>query len=304
MSDGNIIRIDIDIHSHDKKMKDKLKKFVENYKRHRDKLCKHLSSGTDLPVPDSIGEYKEYENGKIYYLFDKTKNEIVAFAITSTDRHNITTLDWLCSSNNIDKKTTKMDGKPLGIYLLDVAYDEYVNKNEGGVLKIDPANPELVSYYSNWKTPSLPSLVDGKEVGIIKSKPDIIFDTGSYLVYFNKDTPLSDIQIERSIHNIYKFEFICDELDLDPKVVLETKDKEERRAILHKADEEDDYEESIDNIHYYTIDDIKESLAEVYKIKEQAGERIKVEKPEKQIKIRDEHKKENLQRPKTIQTDY
>jgi hypothetical protein len=59
MSDGNIIRIDIDIHSHDKKMKDKLKKFVENYKRHRDKLCKHLSSGTDLPVPDSIGEYKE-----------------------------------------------------------------------------------------------------------------------------------------------------------------------------------------------------------------------------------------------------
>jgi len=578
MSDGNIILIDIDIHSDDKRMKDKLKKFVENYKRHSDKLCKHLSYATDLPVPDSIGKYKEYEyengkykyeNGKIYYLFDKTKTEIVAFAITSTDHYNITTLNWLCSSNNIDKKTTKMDGKPLGIYLLDHVYDkcvkekngilkiqpaneklvsyysnwktpslpsedvgiieslpdtffntgvylvyfdkeldlsneqindciydirnfeelcgnlglrpydvrqeykttesiksyleqiigkladpdyrvmfehkldtfnycsmfqvqkelqkiylekinktimpkiersivlrtidiiedakngykelkeffknfkiyyfseklcvdsstpnseplliptklsqyegytkihylfdenneeivafavinqndpnnkitslsylcssinidknkdkmvgkplgiyllyhvydEYVNKNEGGVLKIEPANEKLVDYYSKWKTPSLPSIVEGKEVGIIKSKPDIIFDTGSYMVYFNKDTPLSDIQIERLIHNINDFEYICNELDLKPNDVLKI-DKEKRKDFLHeraadKADKEYDYSETIDNIHYYTIDDIKESLAEVYKIKEQAGGEYKTRKTKKNRK--------------------
>jgi hypothetical protein len=284
MSDGNIILIDIDIHSDNKLMKTKLKEFVKNYKRHRDKLCKHLSSETDLPVPDSIGKYKEYENGKIYYLFDKTKKEIVAFAITSTDSHNITTLEWLCSSNNIDKKTTKMDGKPLGIYLLDVAYDEYVNKNEGGVLKIEPANEKLVDYYSKWKTPTLPSLVEGKEVGIIKSKPDIIFDTGSYLVYFNKEIPLSDIQIKRLI-NINEFEFICEELDLNPNDVLKI-DKEKRKDFLHEraADEEYDYSETIDNINYYTLDDIKKELEELYKINKLSGGVYKYRKTKKNKK--------------------
>jgi len=268
MSDGNIIRIDIDIHSHNKKMKDKLKKFVENYKIHRDKLCKHLSSGTDLPVPDSIGEYKEYENGKIYYLFDKTKNEIVAFAITSTDRHNITTLDWLCSSNNIDKKTTKMDGKPLGIYLLDVAYDEYVNKNEGGVLKIDPANPELVSYYSKWKTPSLPS----EDVGIIESLPDTIFNTGGYLVYFDKELDLSNEQINDCIYDIRIFEKLCENLGLGPYDVREIyKTTETIKSYLEKiigklADPDDRkmFEYQLDTFNYCSMSQVQKELRKIY----------------------------------------
>jgi hypothetical protein len=243
MNDRNIILIDIDIHSDDKKMKAKLKKFVENYKKYRDKLCKHLSSGTNLSVPESIKEYKEYENGKIYYLFDKNKTEIIAFAIISTNHYNITTLNWLCSSNNIDKTKTRMDGKRLGIYLLDLLYDKYV-KEKNGILKIEPANKELVSYYSLWKPPSLPCELYEENVGIIPSLPDTIFDTAQYLVYFDKELDLSERQIN---HCIYGIKYNEEEFTLDQvrkellKIYVKRIDKKikperERKIVLRTVD--------------------------------------------------------------------
>ena len=270
MSDGNIIFIDIDIHSDDKRKKDKLRKFVENYKKNHDKLCQHKTN-PGLYVPDSIKGYKEYENGKIYYLFDKSKTEIVAFAVTSTNKKNITTLNWLCSSNNIDKEKTRMDGKRLGIYLLDYVYNKYV-KEKNGILKIQPAGAGLIPYYTRWNEPSLPCNLYGIKVGVVPSLPDTIFNTEQYLVYLNKDLDLKEDQINDCVYDLLNFQHLCRNLKLQSYNVSSRYKTTEQvksylKTVIYKLDDPDDremLEYELDTFNYCTIFQVQKELQKIY----------------------------------------
>jgi hypothetical protein len=235
--------------------------FMKNYKQDLDKLCVNPKTGIRTQnvfqtVPD------DYEFAKIVasmctikYLYkpsaDPEKYEIVAFAILSSKPgSSATVLEILCSTKD---KTLRKNGKPLGIYLLDNVYSEYVTE-KGNILKIQPATPELVPYYTKWKPPSLP--IDWYN----KSK------TVGYLVYSTDIKKASDEQIYDLVTDLRSFSGLCQELKITTSDVLSIPNNEERKQFLsEKIDTSghwaaDQLRNWLSGIDYFSVDEIRAAL--------------------------------------------
>ena len=161
----------------------------------------------------------------------------------------------LCSTKD---KTLRWNGKRLGISLLDNIYSTYVVEGKG-ILKIQPATPELVPYYTSWKSPSFP--LDW----YTQSK------TGDYLVYFSRDN-IEDEDLRLLISDLRYFSSLCEALGLDPEEVVRIPDKagdakSGRKEFLREkinAYEGDwakgQLEDLLDNIDYFSVDEIRAGI--------------------------------------------
>jgi hypothetical protein len=235
--------------------------FMDNYERDLDTLCVNPKTGERTQnifqvIPDEYEFAKIVSKKcKIIYLYkptdDPSKYEIVAFAVVSTKPDtSIITLEILCSTKD---KTLRIKGKPLGIFLLDDVYSEYVIER-GKILKIEPATKDLVPYYTKWKSPSLP--IDWYN----QSK------TSGYLVYSADIKKATDEQLYelvsdlRSLHGLYK------ELNITPSDVLGIPSKDERKKFLTEQIDAsgnwaaDQLHNWLSGIDYFSGDEIRAAL--------------------------------------------
>jgi len=254
--ENDIIKKKIDLSIVDKVTFDN---FIKDYydNKNDEEMCINPNTNIQTQI---LGEYikNEYETMKqfpyvIYYLYIPNNRKIVAFAVIEhgSNKEKINTLLLLCS--NSDKKL-KMEGKALGIYLLDDIYKNYViDKKE--ILIIQPATDNLIQYYIKWKSPSLP----------LKK-----FNTYGYLVYsFNIDN-ITDEHFSYLISDLNIFTNVCNYLKIDKKTIISIKDNSERQKKLLEIlkNEKNDFNESqklqlenlISNIKYYTSEDIRNEL--------------------------------------------
>jgi hypothetical protein len=202
-------------------------------------------------------------NYKIRYLYKNNYNkkdnynkdyyEIVAFAITSTNPDSSTTiLEMICSSKD---KSIRRNGIRLGIYLLDDIYSDYV-VNQGNILKIQPATPELVPYYTEWKEPSLP--IDWYYQG----------KTYGYLIYSLDIKQATDEQLAGLISDFKEFDLIRRELHITPSEILtlSIKNKEDRKKSLtlkikkSNHSSKDQLLNRLSSIDYFSVDEIRSKL--------------------------------------------
>lgn len=245
--------------------KETFDRFMYNYKLVFDKLCVNPKTGQRTQnifqlIPEKYNDAKKISSSyKIIYLYKSNDNqdnyEIVAFAIISNPDRFTTILEMLCSSIVYYKKTILINGKRkrLGISLLDDIYSEYVVKQKS-ILKIEPARPELLTYYTDWKPPSLPIewFNQGKTYG--------------YLIYSNDIKDAADPQLQGLIHDVMLFNSLCSQLDIIPSEVLRFSNKEERREFLtSKINEINDWRRDqlinwLKGIDYFSVDEIRKAL--------------------------------------------
>jgi len=158
------------------------KTFVKSYEKSEGELCNKMDKTTDklvktqqlFAILSKGSEWKILNQGDtLLYLYkddpiDTTLHKIISFALLKIDSvKKGVTLELLCSHDDKTLVFSK-DSKKLGIYLLDYIYDEFVVK-EDYILYIEPATPELIRYYTGWKTPSI-------DVKYLK-------DTRNYIIY-------------------------------------------------------------------------------------------------------------------------
>ena len=104
----------------------------------------------------SSNRYIEYT---LIYLYEESKSiakHIIAFALIDTSElktNKVIILELICSHKN--SNLYKIHNITLGIYLLDYLYDYYKIYSTEIILKIQPATPELIPYYTKWKTPNI-----------------------------------------------------------------------------------------------------------------------------------------------------
>jgi hypothetical protein len=234
--------------------------FMNNYKLGFEKLCVNPKTGERTQnifqlIPENYNAAKIISSSyKIIYLYKSNDNqdnyEIVAFAIISNPDRFTTILEMLCSS--IDK-TIRRNGKPLGISLLDDIYSDYVVKQRN-ILKIQPATPELVPYYINWKTPTLP--IEWYNQG----------KTYGYLIYSTDIKRAADPQLQGLISDVILFNGLSRELDITPSEVLSIPKKEDRKNLLtSKINEINDRRRDqllnwLSGIDYFSVDEIRRAL--------------------------------------------
>ena len=122
---------------------------------------------------------------------------IVAFAIIDI-KDLYVELKVLCGNKN---KQIKYKDKPLGIYLLNYIYSNYVNDK---LFVIVPDNPALFKYYISWKTPLIPNsqLNNFKnENTIIYGNPELIdthFSTNYIQTFTNLNILKQYLKLEDS----------------------------------------------------------------------------------------------------------
>ena len=148
--------------------KEEYNNFITQYNKNNKDLCLK-KNGTK---PQNIFQFipREYikkfwkdMNYNIYYISEKKK--IIAFCLIKYNKiDKIIEVILLCSS--IEKKF--INGISLGKYLLNIIYDNFVEK-EQYLMKIQPATDELIPYYRGWKIPSFNDLDE----------------TSGYLIYGN-----------------------------------------------------------------------------------------------------------------------
>jgi len=234
--------------------------FMNNYKLSLDKLCVNPKTGERSQnifqlIPEKYNAAKIISSSyKIIYLYqsnDKSDQyEIVAFAIISNPDSSTTILEMLCSS--IDK-TIRRNGNPLGISLLDDIYSDYVVKQRN-ILKIQPATPELVPYYINWKTPNLP--IEWYNQG----------KTYGYLIYSTDIKSATDEQLTGLILDVILFNGLCRELNIMPSEVLSIPKKQDRIQLLtSKIKKINDWRTDqllnrLSSIDYFSVDEMRNAL--------------------------------------------
>ena len=231
---------------------------MDNYKTSFDKLCvnpktEKRSQNIFQLIPETYNAAKKISfMYKIIYLYEPKSNgyEIVAFAIISTPDRFTTILEMLCSYTD---KSIRRNGKSLGISLLDDIYSEYVVKQKN-VLKIEPATSQLISYYTNWKTPSLPIewYIQGK--------------TDGYLIYSMDIKSATEEQLAVLVNDVKLFNNLCTQLNIIPNEVLSIQKKEDRKKWLtSKINEINDSRKDqllgwLSTIDYFTVDEIRDAL--------------------------------------------
>ena len=196
----------------------------------------------------------------LIYLYKESKTEnitkhIIAFALINTsefESYKIISLHLLCSHRDSDSKLYKID-KPLGIYLLDYLYDYYNIYKTEVILKIEPATPELIPYYTKWKTPNIS--VDNLSI------------TAGYLIYGN-----IKLITDNTLNHLFGFEierikYIMELLQLTkfPEIVyrLSGKDRVEKIKTFLKIkvlnnEYEDQILKLIDLIKFSSLEEIKD----------------------------------------------
>jgi hypothetical protein len=231
--------------------------FIQLYKQDIDNLCINKKTGQrtqslfQFTPEDPINRYIDYT---IIYLFEESttiKKHIIAFALVDNrelTNYNIITLELLCSH----RQSYNIDGKPLGIFLLDYVYNKYRINIGATLLKIQPSTPDLIPYYIKWKTPSVAL--------------DNIRITGGYLIYGNIANIEDKTLIHLFNHQLNGLHNAMDELsikelpyDLD---TLEKKKSYLTTMALESENESDRFQIPIrlDMIQYSTIDDIRKKL--------------------------------------------
>jgi len=235
--------------------------FMNNYKRVLNNLCVNPKTNERTQnifqiIPEKYNYARIISSSyKIIYLYKANDNqddyEIVAFAIISTIPDSFTTiLEMICSSKD---KSIRRDGIPLGISLLDDIYSDYV-VNQGNILKIQPATPELVPYYTKWKIPSLP--IDWYNQG----------KTYGYLIYSLDIKRATDEQLTGLISDVVLFNSLCREINITPSEILSIPKKEDRKKLLtSKIKKIDDWRTDqllnrLSSIDYFSVDEIRSKL--------------------------------------------
>lgn len=149
----------------------------------------------------------------VYYIRNNNEGElhIMAFALVLKLDFDVYELILLC--NNIVNKGS-------GTQLLNYIYDTKIKKTEN-ILKIRPANPTLLRYYTTWKQPSIPL--------------DMLDDTRGYLYYW--DSWISRNQLSYVLPGLNTEQEVLDYLNIS-HVPPELNTLNEIKYFLHvKVDE-------------------------------------------------------------------
>jgi hypothetical protein len=231
--------------------------FIQLYKQDIDNLCINKKTGQrtqglfQFTPEDPINRYIDYT---IIYLFEESgtiKKHIIAFALVDNrelNNYNIITLELLCSHRN----SYNIDGKSLGLFLLDYMYNKYRINIGATVLKIQPSTPDLIPYYIKWKTPSVSA--------------DNIRITGGYLIYGNIANIEDKTLIHLFDHQLNGLNNAMDELSIK-ELPYELDTLEKKKSYLTKMALQSENESArfqipirLDMIKYSTIDDIRKKL--------------------------------------------
>ena len=132
--------------------------FINLYIPDIDNLCinKKTQERTQNLIQFIGNRFVEYT---LIYLYEESKSiakHIIAFALIDTSElktNKVIILELICSHKN--SNLYKIHNITLGIYLLDYLYDYYKIYSTEMILKIEPATPELIPYYTKWKTPNI-----------------------------------------------------------------------------------------------------------------------------------------------------
>jgi len=233
--------------------------YVESYQNlciYKDKQIINLSEY--IPFTTNIQKFIEdihFITNALGFIIYYTHNDDVITCLACVTIENISncyiTINYLCG--NIQTKGITTNGKSQGYNMLDFIFQTYNNY----VILIEPANVELITYYTKYKLPCFP--VDSKNLK----------ETNNYLVYGNL-TRLNENCFEKifnSIKNIKKLEKDFGYASLD-EVYLGTNDLASlkyklREKLLSKFEEKKidmsklrQLNQVIVNLKYYDIDEI------------------------------------------------
>ena len=233
--------------------------YVESYQNlciYKDKQIINLSEY--IPFTTNIQKFIEdihFITNALGFIIYYTHNDDVITCLACVTIENISncyiTINYLCG--NIQTKGITTNGKSQGYNMLDFIFQTYNNY----VILIEPANVELITYYTKYKLPCFP--VDSENLK----------ETNNYLVYGNL-TRLNEICFEKifnSIKNIKKLEKEFGYASLD-EVYLGTNDLASlkyklREKLLSKFEEKKidmsklrQLNQLIVNLKYYDIDEI------------------------------------------------
>jgi hypothetical protein len=121
------------------------------------------------------------------------------------------------------------------------------------ILKIEPATNELISYYLNWKKPSIP----------------VEYDTFGYLIYFKDIQEIPDDKLETLIKDFILLNGICKYANINQHTLSNISNKNEKiNFIMSKIKKIKDKNiktqmlNNFNNIKYFTVDEIRKELSE------------------------------------------
>jgi hypothetical protein len=233
--------------------------YVESYRN----LCMYkgiqiINLSEYIPFTTNIQKFIEdihFITTALGFIIYYSHNDDVITCIACITVENISncyiTINYLCG--NIETKDIKINGKSQGNNMLDFIFQTYDNY----VILIEPANVELISYYTKYKQPGFPFNSENYK------------ETNFFLIYGNL-TRLNEICFEKifnSIKNIKKLEKDLGYVSLD-ELYSGTNDLASlkyklREKLLSKFEEKKidmsklrQLNQLIINLKYYDIDEI------------------------------------------------
>lgn len=226
--------------------------FMKSYGSSDENLCVDKYEAKDHTLLETLSDLEmskkllhvSIENSYEIWYLQGTDIKIYAFAfinIKDFAPDKVIEIRLLCSHIN---KIVKKDDKSLGRWLLDEIYGTLIF-NTNNLLKIEPANTDLMRYYVKWKTPS------------INKKTFDDHATFKYLIYGNlKHTNVKCI--ENAFVGInYVIEDI---LNLKPKKTLD-QIKQSLKDVVNKLDgtpfSKEKKHDLINSLKYLTADDFR-----------------------------------------------
>jgi len=193
----------------------KYREFMVIYDKDKERLCiTPKNKKQELSLETYVNDARPIPY-TVYYIRNNIDGElhIMAFALVLKMDFDIYDLTLLC--NNIMNKGSS-------IQLLNYIYDTKI-KNTKNILKIRPANPTLLRYYTTWKQPSIPL--------------DMLDDTKGYLCYYWKFIDVTRQQLMDLLPGLNTEQKVLDYLNV-AGVPPELKTLNEIKSFLHvKVDE-------------------------------------------------------------------
>lgn len=192
----------------------------------------------------------------IYYTHNDDVITSIAFVEIDEKTRCFVKINFLCG--NQTTREDKINGKSQGTYMLDYIFDLYKDY----IILIEPATPQLISYYVKYKKPCFPYDKSG------------LLETNKYLIYGNlRMLPeicfakiFKSINIINKLTNSLQFKSTND-------LYLKTNNLSELRAkLITKLDylvkkgefRADYYEQTLDSIMLIKYYDIEQIILESY----------------------------------------
>lgn len=237
---------------------EEIENFMVSYRKNALQLCinSQINHNTQDAFSSLFESYIQTKliNYEIWYL-QGTDLNIYAFCLIDI-KNNLSTIEIKVLCSHIVK--LKFEGKKLGIFLLDKIYDELINipnttnvvneiNTSNNLLKIQPANPNLIPYYIKWKIPS-----------INKNTFDLN-DTNGYLIYGNINNASDACIINLSV-SFKKLKIVLQILNI--KELDTTQSIAQIKETLHRLNNKSNInyntiENNINTIQYFTIEQFK-----------------------------------------------